>query len=209
MKKNENIGEYNYNNSIKNSLIRIYNRNISLFISYSWRDKDAVDKLDRKLQKYGYKIERDIRDAEYTQSIKDFMKKIRKTDYSIIILSDSFLKSENCMNEIFEFIKDDNYRDRIIPIILKSAKEIWGESKGINYTIYWKEKEKTFKEKLKLIDEESKLGYIEDLKHISLVKDSIGEIINKFRNMKMFDIDDENIEKMIYQHIKKKENNFK
>lgn len=181
------------------------NKNISIFISYSWKDREFVDNLDNRLQNYGYKVERDIRDAEYAQKIKEFMKKIRKTDYSIIVLSDSFLKSENCMREIFEFIKDDNYKDRIIPVILDSAKDIWGSNKGIQYTVYWKMKEAKFKEQLKQIDEESKGGYIEDLKHISSVKDSIGEIIKIFRDMKMFDANEENLADNIVVYLKKKE----
>ncbi len=104
--------------------------NISIFISYSWNDRTFVDGFDEKLQKHGYKIERDIRDAEYAKSIKEFMKRIRRADYSIIILSDSFLKSENCMREILEFIKDDDYKNRIIPVILNSVKDIWGSSNG-------------------------------------------------------------------------------
>ena len=60
------------------------------------------------------------------------------------------------------------------------------------------------KEQLKRIDEESKGGYIEELRHISLVKDSIGEVIKIFRDMKMFDINDENIHEKISQYIKKK-----
>lgn len=166
-------------------------KNISIFISYAWKDTEYVDKLDNKLQTYGYKAVRDIRDAQYAQNIKAFMKNIRKTDYSIIVLSDNFLRSENCMREILEFIKDDNYKNRIIPVILDSAKEIWGSDKGIQYTIYWRDKEKKFKEQLSKIDEESKGGYIEDLKHISSVKDSIGEIIKIFRDMKMFDANKE------------------
>lgn len=169
------------------------NKNISIFISYSWNDKDFIDKFDNELQKQGYNVERDIRDANYAQSIKEFMKRIRETDYSIIILSDGFLKSENCMREIFEFIKDDNYKNRIIPVILESAKDIWGSSRGITYTIYWKEQEERFKEDLKKIDEESKSGYIEELKHISSIKDSIGEVIAIFRDMKMFDASDNNV----------------
>lgn len=173
----------------------------SIFISYSWNDSDIVDKLDNELQSYGYKIIRDIRDAEFAQSIKEFMKQIRETDFSIIILSDSFLKSENCMREIFEFIKDDDFRNRIIPIISQSAKKIWSINKGILYTIYWKKQEEQFKEQLKLIDEESKQGYIEDLKHISTIKDSIGEVISIFRDMKMFDIDDKCLIENIVNYI--------
>lgn len=173
----------------------------SIFISYSWNDSDIVDKLDNELQLYGYKIIRDIRDAEFAQSIKEFMKQIRETDFSIIILSDSFLKSENCMREIFEFIKDDDFRNRIIPIISQSAKKIWSIDKGILYTIYWKKQEEQFKEQLKLIDEESKRGYIEDLKHISTIKDSIGEVISIFRDMKMFDVDDKRLIENIVNYI--------
>lgn len=167
-----------------------------------------MDGLDNKLQKHGYDIKRDIRDLEYAQSIKEFMKGIRRTDYSIIILSDDFLKSENCMREIFEFIKDENYKDRIIPIILESAKEILSEDKGMKYTIYWKEKKTNLEEKLKLIDEESKGGYIEALTIITSIKNSIGAVIGIFRDMKMFDMD-ENIDKKIIQYIKKKEKNRK
>lgn len=47
--------------------------NISIFISYSWNDTAFVDVLDNNLQGYGYKIERDIRDAGYAKSIKEFM----------------------------------------------------------------------------------------------------------------------------------------
>lgn len=179
--------------------------NISIFISYAWKDAKYVDGLDNELQTYGYKVERDIRDAEYAQNIKEFMKRIRKTDYSIIVLSDNFLKSENCMREIFEFIKDENFKDRIIPVILESAKDIWGDSKGIQYTIYWKEREEKFKEDLKRIDEESKGGYIEELKHISSVKDSIGDIIKIFRDMKMFEANEKNLVNDIVLFLKKKE----
>lgn len=180
-------------------------KSISIFISYSWNDSEFVDKIDRELQVYGYKIERDIRDAEYASNIKEFMKRIRKTDYSIILLSDNFLKSENCMREILEFIKDDDYKNRIIPVILDSAKEIWSSDKGIHYTIYWKEREDKFKEQLSKIDEESKGGYIDDLKHISSVKDSMGEIIKIFRDMKMFDANENHLADNIVSYLKKKE----
>ncbi len=190
--------------TMKDNNTKFKNKNISIYISYSSDDGKFVDELEKKLQNYGYKIERDIRDLDYTKSIKEFMQRIRKTDYSIIILSDRFLKSENCMKEIFEFIKDENYKDRIIPVRLDSVKNIWGDNKGIEYTVFWKDKEKEMKEQLKRIDEESKGGYIEELRHISLVKDSIGEVIKIFRDMKMFDINDENIHEKISQYIKKK-----
>lgn len=67
----------------------------------------------------------------------------------------------------------------------------------------WKKKEAKFKEQLKQIDEESKGGYIEDLKHISSVKDSIGDIIKIFREMKMFDANEKNLADNIVVYLKK------
>lgn len=180
----------------------LIDKTISMFISYSWNDRNFVDEFDRKLQEYGYEVKRDIRDLQYTQSIKEFMKEIRKTDYSIIILSDSFLKSENCMREIFEFIKDEDFKDRIIPVILESATDMCGANKGMSYSLYWKYREEKFKEQLKQLDEESKYGFIEELRHISLIKDSIGEILMVFRDMKMF-VESGNVAEDIVMYIKK------
>lgn len=59
-------------------------QSISIFISYSWNDTKFVNKIDSELQVYGYKVERDIRDAKYANNIKEFMKRIRKTDYYCI-----------------------------------------------------------------------------------------------------------------------------
>lgn len=185
----------------KRRSLKTVNKDISIFISYSWADVDFVNMLDDALQKYGYKVIRDIRDSEYSTSIREFMKNIRKTDYSVIILSDNFLKSENCMREIFEFIKDENFKDRIIAVMMESAKNIWEDNKGISYAVYWDKREKNFKENLKQIDDESKSGYIEDLKLISTIKDSIGEVVKIFKSMKMFYGSNKNIVSEINNYI--------
>ncbi len=38
-----------------------------------------------------------------------------------MLISDDYLKTSNCMFEVLEFIKDENYRNRIIPIIFGST----------------------------------------------------------------------------------------
>ena len=48
----------------------------------------------------------------------------------------------------FHISKNFNY------VILDSAKDIWGDNKGIEYTIFWKNKEINFKEQLERIDED-------------------------------------------------------
>ena len=62
------------------------NNDETIFISYSWNDKELVDAIDDIFNTHGITITRDIRDLEYRQSIKEFMSKIRETDFTIIIL---------------------------------------------------------------------------------------------------------------------------
>jgi hypothetical protein len=39
----------------------------------------------------------------------------------IVVLSDKYLKSENCMFELVEIAKHGNFVDRIFPVVLSSA----------------------------------------------------------------------------------------
>ena len=81
---------------------------MQIFISYSWKDKKIVDEVDKDFMALGITLVRDIRDTEFKDSLRQFMKRIRTFDFAIVIVSDSFLKSKNCLIEILEFIKDDN-----------------------------------------------------------------------------------------------------
>lgn len=46
-------------------------------------------------------------------NIVEFMKEIKQVDFVITLISDSYLKSKNCMFEVFQLISNDNYKDRI------------------------------------------------------------------------------------------------
>jgi len=112
---------------------------ITIFISYSWKDKELANNIDEKFSKENVNLMRDIRDIEYRDSIKDFMKKIRSTDYVILIISDNQLKSANCLYELNELIKDENYMNRILPI-LKSDADIFTAIGRAKYLKYWEER---------------------------------------------------------------------
>lgn len=99
----------------------IDNTDKNVFLSYCQKDKDIADSIDEKI---GMLIEgkatlsRDIRDVEYHESFKKFMQSIEKHDYVISIISDNYLKSRNCMYEMLEVVKDSNFRQRLLFIIL-------------------------------------------------------------------------------------------
>ncbi|MBP2660443.1 MAG: lipoprotein NlpI [Firmicutes bacterium] len=88
--------------------------NPKLFISYSWKNKNFVDELDYDFKKIGITLTRDIRDAPDYKSLSSFMKSIRECDYAILIISDEYLKSYNCLYEIIEFLQEKNFEERIL-----------------------------------------------------------------------------------------------
>ena len=65
----------------------------SIFVSYSWKNGIIADTLDSLFRNKGIELRRDIRDLNITDSVKAFMKTIRHSDYSIMIISEDYLKS--------------------------------------------------------------------------------------------------------------------
>ncbi len=112
-----------------------------VFISYSHRDKRVADEVDESLRSHNLIVHRDIRDVSYRESFSKFMKRVRVSDFVLVVISDHFLKSEYCMFEVSEFIKDHNYDSRILPVVLESAK-IYHIKDVVEYIKFWKLKYK-------------------------------------------------------------------
>jgi tetratricopeptide (TPR) repeat protein len=118
---------------------------MEIFISYSWNDSEIADTIENDLNSVGIKLIRDKNDTKFKDSFKDFMKKAGDSDYALMLISDSFLKSINCMNEVLEVLKNKDYEDKILPIILNRNNIL--KSKSIaDYINYW-ENEHLIKDK--------------------------------------------------------------
>lgn len=77
----------------------------TLFLSYCQKDSDIANLIETGLAPHingKAKISRDIRDVEYHESFKKFMQTIETHDFVIMIVSDHYLKSRNCMFEVLE-----------------------------------------------------------------------------------------------------------
>ena len=155
-----------------------------VFISYSWENEDVVDKIDDFLLSKGIKVIRDKRDTEYKDSFKKFMKQVRETDYVLMVISDDYLKSKNCMYEVLEFIKDDDYKERILPIVLSDAEKIYNPSNSIDYLKYWDNKEEELNKTLKKVDPVNATSIFEELRIIRNIQGSIMDFISTISDMK-------------------------
>ena len=111
---------------------------MKLFLSYSWAQKEEVDYLDNHLINSKMKIIRDIRDLDYLQNTKSFMKQIAECDVAVLVISDNYLKSKNCLFEVINLFNVDISKKKIVPILMDDVK-ISSPNDRLLYIKYWEE----------------------------------------------------------------------
>ncbi len=57
----------------------------TIFLSYCWKDEEIANEIDNYFKSIGMNLKRDKRGVSYVESIKNFMKSIRETDFVINI----------------------------------------------------------------------------------------------------------------------------
>lgn len=115
----------------------IRNNKITMFVSYCQKDKIYADYIDLFFKDNDISILRDIRDIGNWKSIKSYMELIRDVDYAILIISDNYIKSFNCMYEVLEVMKDKNYQNKIFPVVVETG--IYSAKERIPYVKYWEQ----------------------------------------------------------------------
>ena len=125
----------------KSVSISATNSSPEIFISYTWGGDSEiiVNQVDEAFQGRNILIVRDKRDLGFKVNIREFMKRIGQGKAIIVIISDKYLKSDNCMFELTQIAKNGDLYDRIFPIVLADA-NIYEPIQQINYIIYWEQK---------------------------------------------------------------------
>jgi len=148
---------------IKNKIHNIKKKK-KIFLSYCGKDDKIVNTIDMKLQEFGLEITRDRRNLHYKASIRKFMQSLKNHDYVIIVISDSYLKSKNCMFEIGELLKEKDYKSKTLQIILPDA-DIFDDNHKYHYIEYWESETKKMEKKLKKNFNDKNMSLInEDIK---------------------------------------------
>ena len=115
--------------------------NTSVYVSYNWEregDDPVVAKLEYACKVRGIDLQRDIRKVGYGQSIKKFMDLLGAGDHIVVVLSDSYLKSPNCIYELRAIHRMGSFSERISPVVLKGTK-IYDPLSRNSYRKYWYE----------------------------------------------------------------------
>ena len=184
----------------------------SIFLSYCWSDKDVTKKLDNDLRALGFVVTIDERDLVYKANLHEFMESMKNHDYTIVVVSDFYLKSYNCLYEIGSLMSDVEYRKKTLQIILPSAK-IFKKSDKYDYFNYWDSEIVTLTDKLKTALSPDNISLIKaDLTETQKIRQNLPqfiEFLNSEKALTLSEIENGGYEYLLdYTNSKKeKENN--
>jgi len=155
-----------------------------VLISYAWggESEEIVNKIDRSLQNRGIKIIRDKRDLEYKGSIKEFMERIGQGNCVIVVVSDKYLRSPNCIFELVEIAENKQFHDRIFPVVLADA-NIYDPVKRLDYIKHWEAKRAELAEAIKSVDPANLHGIRDDIDNYDRFRDKISGLTSILKDM--------------------------
>jgi len=156
----------------------------AVFISYAWggEREEIVNRIDEALQQRGIKITRDKRDLGYRGSIKEFMERIGQGNCVILVVSDKYIRSPNCMFELVEIADNKQFHDRIFPIVLADA-DIYDPVKRLGYVKYWEDKRNELASAMKTVDPANLQGIRDDMDLYDRIRDKVSGLTSILKDM--------------------------
>lgn len=137
-----------------------------------------ADTLDRDFLARNINMIRDERDLGYKENIKVFMNQISNADYALLLISDTFLKSANCMYEVLELLESAEFENRVLPIVIEGA-DVFSPEGRSDYIEYWQQKQDVLEEKLRNQKSITDSGSItSDLNHYKKIRGSIDRFLD-------------------------------
>ncbi len=158
--------------------------NHQVYISYAWggESERIVNELDADLQSKGILVVRDKRDLGFKGMIRDFMQQIGRGHAVIVVISDKYLKSPNCMYELVEIARNKDFYDRVFPIVLGDA-DIYNPVNRIKYIKHWEDKLKELDEAMRSVSSANLQGMREEIDSYDEIRDNISNLTFFLKDM--------------------------
>jgi hypothetical protein len=148
----------------------------TVFISYNWKTKSAAQRLGTLLIKQGFKVSMDDWELSYKDDLPAFMESICTHDFAVLFISDKYLKSVNCMNEVLHAMKEQNSREKIIPILDDNV-ELFTPAGRVQYINYWADHLKRQTELTEGIDPLNAIEEFKILRQSRTISQDIGDFL--------------------------------
>ena len=119
----------------------------TFFVSYSWGGNSytLAPQIYEDLTSIGFSVRLDRNLLNYKSDIGEYMKKgAKESDYFILLLDGNYLKSDNCMYELGEYMKREDWEKNIFPLYVESpqkSRDIFSDG-----LLYWNEKLREYKQ---------------------------------------------------------------
>ncbi|MDB9412052.1 toll/interleukin-1 receptor domain-containing protein [Microcystis aeruginosa] len=155
-------------------------------MSYAWReDSDKIaDELQTAFQNVGITIIRDKTHLKYKDNIKKFMEWIGRGNCVLLVISDKYLRSPNCMFELIEIAKNGDFYDRIFAIVLPDATGIYDPTKILEYIVYWEQKENELDEAMRKVSSQANLQGIREKRDLyNQIRTEFARLIDEIQKM--------------------------
>ena len=156
----------------------------AIFISYAWggEREDIVNQIDQELKQRNLKIIRDKRDLGYKGSINGFMERIGQGNCIIVVISDKYLRSPNCMFELVEIAEGKQFHDRIFPIVLGDA-NIYDPVRRLEYVKHWEAKRAELAQAMREVDPANLQGIRDDMDLYDRIRDKVSGLTSILKDM--------------------------
>ena len=157
----------------------------AIYISYAWnKESEAIaEAIEKEFGKKGVRVIRDKNDLKYKQRLKDFMKAIGRGKYIILIISPGYLKSENCMFELLQIFKNQDFYERIFPVVLEGVK-ISKATDRIELVKYWENETDNLDSKIRELKKLSNIqGVTDDLNLYTEIRNNIAKLTNILKDI--------------------------
>lgn len=155
-----------------------------VFVSYAWRDEseEIVNQLEKAFQDKDITLVRDKHDLGYKGRIKEFMERLGRGKAVVVVISDRYLKSENCMFELVQIAKNGQFYDRIFPIVLGDA-NIYKPIHRIKYIKHWEDQIQELDAAMKSVGAANLQGLREDIDLYTEIRATIANLMNILKDM--------------------------
>ena len=148
----------------------------TVYISYKWKGEsmDAADNLCDLFKRKQIYYRRDKEDCRYGDSITAFMDEIREGAFVIVMFSEAYLKSFNCVYELAGVLNHPDYMKRVFPIVIDET--VREENKYKELANYWEKKKNDTTFVIKQINSEDKTVILPLEKKIRLIEEYIHQL---------------------------------
>lgn len=155
-----------------------------VFISYAWggKSEEMANQIEQALVAEEISLVRDKKHLGFKGRIKAFMERIGRGKCVVAVISEKYLKSENCMFELLQIAKNEQFYERIFPVVLEDAR-IYKPIDRIQYVQYWEREIQELDQQIRSVSAANLEGFREDIDLYNEIRQYLPRLTNILKDM--------------------------